>query len=53
MTQIGDSQFDAGRLAFLRRIADAPQIYRTPTLAALFEARARANIAREIGRLAG
>ena len=43
-----DAQYDAGRLAFLRRLSDAPRVYRTPTLAAQFEARARANFARQL-----
>jgi predicted metal-dependent HD superfamily phosphohydrolase len=43
-----DAQYDAGRLAFLRRLSDAPRVYRTPTLAARFEAQARANFARQL-----
>jgi len=43
-----DAQYDAGRLGFLRKISDAPRVYRTPTLAARFEAQARANFARQL-----
>jgi len=43
-----DAQYDAGRLGFLHKIADAPRVYRTPTLAAQFEAQARANFARQL-----
>jgi predicted metal-dependent HD superfamily phosphohydrolase len=43
-----ESEWDAGRLSFLRRFAAAPQIYRTPALAAVFEVQARANIARQL-----
>jgi predicted metal-dependent HD superfamily phosphohydrolase len=43
-----DAQYDAGRLGFLRKISDAPRVYRTPTLAAQFEAQARANFARQL-----
>ena len=50
---LNDAQWNAGRLAFLGRFAEAPQVYRTPTIAALFEARARANFARELETPAG
>ena len=43
-----EAQYDAGRLGFLRKISDAPRVYRTPTLAAQFEAQARANFARQL-----
>jgi len=43
-----DAQYDAGRLGFLRKLAAAPRVYRTPTLAATFEAQARANFARQL-----
>jgi predicted metal-dependent HD superfamily phosphohydrolase len=43
-----DAQYDAGRLGFLRKISAAPRVYRTPTLAAQFEAQARANFARQL-----
>jgi predicted metal-dependent HD superfamily phosphohydrolase len=43
-----DAQYDAGRLGFLRKISAAPRVYRTPTLAARFEAQARANFARQL-----
>jgi predicted metal-dependent HD superfamily phosphohydrolase len=42
------AQYDAARLGFLRRLSDAPRVYRTPTLAARFEAQARANFARQL-----
>lgn len=47
-SELSQPQWEAGRQAFLRRFAEAPQIYRTPMIAALFEARARANLAREL-----
>ena len=43
-----DAQYDAGRLGFLRKFSAAPRVYRTPTLAAQFEAQARANFARQL-----
>jgi len=43
-----EAQYDAGRLGFLRKFADAPRVYRTPTLTAKFEAQARANFARQL-----
>jgi predicted metal-dependent HD superfamily phosphohydrolase len=43
-----EAQYDAGRLGFLRKISAAPRVYRTPTLAAAFEAQARANFARQL-----
>ena len=42
------AQFEAGTRGFLKKISDAPQVYRSPTLAARFEAQARANFAREL-----
>ena len=45
---LSEAQYDAGRLGFLRKIAAAPRVYRTPTLAAEFEAQARANFARQL-----
>jgi hypothetical protein len=45
-----DEEWDAGRQSFLRRICEAPQIFRSPTLAAIFEAPARSNIARQLTR---
>ena len=50
---LSQPEWDAGRLGFLRRFAEAPQVYRTPTIAALFEPRARANFARELETPAG
>jgi predicted metal-dependent HD superfamily phosphohydrolase len=43
-----DAQYDAGRLGFLRKFSDAARVFRTPTLAAQFEAQARANFARQL-----
>jgi predicted metal-dependent HD superfamily phosphohydrolase len=45
---VPEAAWEAGRLGFLRRLAAAPRIYRSPRLAAAFEAAARANIAREL-----
>jgi predicted metal-dependent HD superfamily phosphohydrolase len=45
---LSDAQYDVGRLGFLRKISDAPRVYRTSTLAAQFEAQARANFARQL-----
>ena len=45
-----DAQWEAGRLSFLRRFAEAPSIFRSPTLADVFEAPARSNIARHLRR---
>jgi predicted metal-dependent HD superfamily phosphohydrolase len=42
------AQFEAGSRGFLKKISDAPRIYRSPTLSAHFEAQARANFAREL-----
>jgi predicted metal-dependent HD superfamily phosphohydrolase len=41
-----DQAFLQGTLGFLRRMATAPRIYRSPLLADLFEAAARANLER-------
>jgi predicted metal-dependent HD superfamily phosphohydrolase len=46
--QVSDAQFEAGTRGFLKRFSDAPRVYRSPTLAAHFEAQARANFAREL-----
>ena len=40
-----DADWHAGRLRFLRGIAQAPRLYRSRTLAAAFEAQARRNLA--------
>jgi predicted metal-dependent HD superfamily phosphohydrolase len=47
---LSEAQFEAGTHGFLKQISSAPRIYRSPTLAARFEAQARANIARELHR---
>ena len=46
--QLSDAQFEAGTRGFLKKLSDAPRVYRSPTLAAHFEAQARANFAREL-----
>lgn len=47
-----EDAWDAGRLAFLARMAEAPQRFRTRLLAARFDGRARANLARTLHELA-
>jgi len=47
---LSDAEWEIGRLFFLQRFAEAPQIFRSPTLAAIFEAPARSNIARHLRR---
>ncbi|MBX6372853.1 MAG: hypothetical protein IRZ13_01290 [Acetobacteraceae bacterium] len=47
------AQWDAGRAAFLRRLAAQPRLFRTPRIAARYEARARANIAAALAAEAG
>ncbi|TCZ63000.1 HD domain-containing protein [Roseicella aquatilis] len=49
---LDDAAYTAMQGAFLARIAAAPRIVRHPQLHAAFEARARANIRRELGRSA-
>ena len=46
--QLTQVQFEAGTRGFLKHIADAPRVYRSPTLVSHFEAQARANFAREL-----
>jgi predicted metal-dependent HD superfamily phosphohydrolase len=43
-----EDAWDAGRLAFLGRMVEAPQRFRTRLLAAQFDSRARANLARTL-----
>lgn len=45
---LDDTAFETARLALLRRFADAAVIFRTPVLAARFDAPARANLARHL-----
>jgi predicted metal-dependent HD superfamily phosphohydrolase len=45
-----DTEWEAGRQSFLRRLAEAARIFRSPTLTAIFEAPARANLARHLNR---
>jgi predicted metal-dependent HD superfamily phosphohydrolase len=46
-----DADFRAGRARVLTHFLDQPRIYRTPALAALWETRARTNLASERARL--
>lgn len=41
-----DEEWDARRRSFLRRLSEAPRIFRSPALSDVFEAGARSNIAR-------
>ena len=43
-----EDAWDARRLAFLGRMAEVPQRFRTRLLAAQFDSRARANLARTL-----
>lgn len=43
---LSDSEWDAGLMAFRKRFLAAPQIYRFPELAAIYDASARRNLAR-------
>lgn len=43
-----DMEWEAARLAFLRHMAAAPQLFRSDALAAAFEQQARRNITREL-----
>lgn len=45
---LSDTEWDAARLDFLRRIAAAPRLFRSDALATAFERRARNNIARQL-----
>jgi predicted metal-dependent HD superfamily phosphohydrolase len=46
--QQSEAQFVAGTHGFLKHIAEAPRVYRSPTLVSHYEAQARANFAREL-----
>lgn len=48
---ITDAHFRAARAAFLQRMLDRANIYATPYFRTEFEARARANMERELARL--
>jgi len=48
---VPDDAFRAGRAAVMRKFLQAPAIYADPAFAERYEARARANIAREIETL--
>ena len=50
---VPDPEFAAGRSAILRRYLDRAAIYRTGSARELWEDRARANVAEELGRLSG
>ncbi|HEY1942953.1 MAG TPA: hypothetical protein VGH40_12595 [Roseiarcus sp.] len=45
-----DETWRAAMVAFRRRFLDAPRIYRTPELAAIYEAAARRNLERSLAR---
>ena len=45
---VPDAEWDAARLAFLRRLAAAPRLFRTPVLAETFDGPARTNLVREL-----
>jgi predicted metal-dependent HD superfamily phosphohydrolase len=49
-SDLDDRAWEQGRLKFLRRFLQAPRIYRSPAIAAVFEAQARRNIASEFAR---
>lgn len=49
--EIPDAQFRSGRSAILRSLLDRPTIYLLPRARALYETKARANIAAELERL--
>lgn len=46
---IPDVQWESGRVSFLKGLLAKPALYRTPVLAAAFEAQARANLNRVTG----
>jgi predicted metal-dependent HD superfamily phosphohydrolase len=48
---VPDPLFRTGRAAILRALLDQPQLFRTPTAAARWEARARANVTAELTTL--
>ena len=48
---VGDDDFRAGRAAVLRDLASKPHLFHTPQGRALWEARARANLDRELEEL--
>lgn len=45
---LAEAEWEAGRLAFLARMAEQPRLYRTRRVADRFAARARANLARDL-----
>jgi predicted metal-dependent HD superfamily phosphohydrolase len=47
-SHLDDATWDTGRLGFLRGMSRQPVLFRTPVLAAAYEATARANLAREL-----
>ncbi|MCK6470149.1 MAG: metal-dependent phosphohydrolase [Planctomycetes bacterium] len=48
---VPEAEFRAGRTAFLKKLLDAPKIFRTPAFAARLEGQARANIENELSAL--
>ncbi|AYF77331.1 metal-dependent phosphohydrolase [Nocardia yunnanensis] len=51
--QVPDELFRKGRAAVLSALAEQPELFRTPTARARYEAAARANLAAEIAALTG
>jgi predicted metal-dependent HD superfamily phosphohydrolase len=51
--EVPDELFRPGRAAVLRGLLELPRLFRTETARARYEARARANLAAEIGELEG
>jgi len=52
MRHVEEAAYDRGQIRFLTKLAEAPEILRTPRLRAAFERRARENIAAEQKRAA-
>jgi predicted metal-dependent HD superfamily phosphohydrolase len=50
---VGDADFRAGRAAVLTDLAAKPHLFHTPQAQGLWEAQARANLARELTELGG
>jgi predicted metal-dependent HD superfamily phosphohydrolase len=48
--QLTDAAWEEGRLAFLKRLASAPRLFRSPLLALAFETQARAKITEALRR---
>jgi len=50
-SHLAETDWRAGQRVFLRRLLDAPRIYRTPVLFALYEKGARENLARYLAAI--